>query len=202
MRFEQALPVLDRNGIGLFSLGDLRALFPRERDGNLARSLQRWKAKGWIAPLKKGLYELVFPRDRRIPDLAVANRLYSPSYISLETALSMYSLIPEVSQAVMSVTTKPTRRFRNRHGFFVYRTLRPAWFTGYEVRREGEFKVLVAEPEKALADYLYLRNYRKKDMDLEDERIDWKSVRKLNLAGIGRYLRMFGMRMETLRAFL
>ena len=202
MRFEEVFPVLDRSALGVFSTRDLRTLFPKETDLNLTKSLQRWKGRGLIAPLKKGLYEITYPRDRRIPDLFIANRLYSPSYVSLETAMSEYSLIPDVSQAVTSITTKTTRKFRGRHGLFVYRTVRPFLFQGYRVRNEGGFKVLMAEPEKALADYLYFRTYRKKAMALGEERIDWKSVRKLDRARIGKYFRLFGMPMGALNAFL
>jgi len=202
MRFEEVYPILDRNNLGVFSTGTLRAYFPGEPDINLVKSLQRWKGKGYVAQLKRGLYELTYPGDRRIPDLYIANHLYSPSYVSLETALSAYSLIPEVSQAVTSITTKPTRRFRTRQGLFVYRTLKPIHFNGYSIRNEGGFKVLMAEPEKALADYLYFANFRKKKMALEGERIDWKSVRKLDRKRIGGYLKSFGMDMEALDAYI
>ena len=202
MRYEEAFPKLERSGMGIFSLGDLRTLFPGDSAAALVKTVQRWKKRGRIATLKNGLYELLYPRDRMIPDLYVANRLYSPSYVSLETALSLYSLIPEVAQAVMSITTKPTRRFRNRHGYFVYRTLKPLLFRGYLVRKEGGFKVLVAEPEKALADYLYLKYYRRKAMDLGAERIEWKSVRKLDKGKLAGYFRLFGMPMGPLNAFL
>jgi len=202
MRYEEAFPVLEKSGMGIFSFGDLRTLFPGDTDTGLVKALQRWKKRGRIAALKKGLYELTYPRDRMIPDLHVANRLYSPSYVSLETALSLYSLVPEVAQSVTSITTKPTRRFRNRHGFFVYRTLKPFLFRGYLVRKEGGFKVLVAEPEKALADYLYLKFLRRKTMDLGGERIDWKSVRKLDRPKLALYFRLFRMSMGPLNAFL
>ncbi len=202
MRYEEAFPVLEGSGMGIFSLGDLRTLMPGVTGPALVKAVQRWKKRGRIAALKNGLYELLYPRDRMIPDLHVANRLYPPSYVSLETALSVYSLIPEVAQSVMSVTTKPTRRFRNRHGSFVYRTLKPFLFRGYLVRKEGGFKMLVAEPEKALADYLYLKYYRRKTMDLGGERIDWKSVRKLDRGKLAGYFRIFGVSMEPVDAFL
>jgi len=202
MRFEELYPVLDRNGLSVFSPGILRTLFPKEQDTNMVKSLQRWKGKGYVVQLKKGLYELAYPGDRHIPGLYIANHLYAPSYVSLETAMSAYSLIPEVSQAVTSITTKTTRKFRTRHGLFIYRTLQPALFNGYQIGDEAGYKVLMAEPEKALADYIYFRNFRKKKIDLEGERIDWKSVRKLDRSRIAGYFRIFGMKVEALNAYL
>jgi len=61
-------------------------------------------------------------RERTVPEYFLANRLYAPSYVSLENALSFYGIIPEEAAAVSSVTTKPTRVFRNHYGTFTYRT--------------------------------------------------------------------------------
>jgi predicted transcriptional regulator of viral defense system len=164
--------------------------------------LSRWKVRHLVVSLKNGLYELIYPGDHRIPALFIAGKLYAPSYVSLETALSLYHLLPETAAGVTSITTKPTRRMTNRHGLFLYRTVRPELFCGYRVQEEGGYPVLMAEPEKALADYLYFRNYRKKKMELGTERLDWKLVRRLDKEKIRKYFKQYGMKMEALHAVL
>ena len=161
-------------------------LYPGEKRDNLKNMLHRWKEKGWVYTLKKGLYEMNYPDDPGIPDMRIANVLYSPSYVSLETALSHYNIIPEVAVSVTSVTTKPTRTFRNRHGLFTYHTVRPGAFAGYYVMKERKFDILIAEPEKALVDYLHFA-------DVRNERIDKKVVSKLNRGKIMRYAALYKM---------
>jgi len=70
--------------------------------------LHRYKKIGFILQIKRGLY--AFP-DNLPPDAYIANKLYSPSYISLEFALSYHGVIPETVYEITSVTTKATRRF-------------------------------------------------------------------------------------------
>jgi len=166
MNFKDLYRTIEKNRYYVFSHEDILSFYPEERKDNLKRLIYAWKDKGWIYALKRGLYELTYPKDFVIPDMYIANRLYSPSYISLETALSNYSIIPEVSMAVTSIATKPTRRFKNKHGIFVYRTVRPGAFTGYYVERQGFFDILIAEPEKALIDYIYFKTYLNKKFNL------------------------------------
>jgi len=116
----------------------------------------RWASAGRLIRLKNGLYLLKSPYERgEIPEYYVAGRLYYPSYVSLESALSFYNLIPETAFQVTSVATKPTRRFEVESTFYTYRTVRPRYFTGYVVERHRGFSVRIAEREKAVVDYLY-----------------------------------------------
>jgi len=132
----------------------------------------------------------------------IANKLYSPSYVSLETALSDYSIIPEVAMSVTSITTKPTRRFKNKHGLFIYRAVRPEAFTGYLVRRHGTFDILIAEPEKALVDYLYFKAYRNKNYDFSEARLDKDAVSRLNKKKLKKYAELYKMDRRVIHAYL
>ena len=115
--------VLRRYRIHLFTLEDLKNLFPNEKVKTIRNNFTRWLSKGYFVRLKRDLYEFVgYDTELGIPDLYVANRLYEPSYVSLETALSIYSIIPEIAAGVTSVTTRPTRTFKNKYGLFFYRT--------------------------------------------------------------------------------
>ncbi|HAJ95470.1 MAG TPA: hypothetical protein DCP02_04460, partial [Actinobacteria bacterium] len=96
------------------------------------------------------MYELIEPGLKsNIPDVYIANKLYAPSYISLETALSIYSLIPDIAYHVTSLTTLPTRKFNNKYGSFFYRSLKKEAFTGYKLMQYEGFKILIADREKA-----------------------------------------------------
>ncbi len=61
----------------------------------------------------------------------IANKLYAPSYVSFEMALSYYGLIPEGVYAITSATSKKTATFQTPIGKFSYRTLKPQLFFGY-----------------------------------------------------------------------
>lgn len=202
MNFYDIYKTLEHERYYIFSSEDISLFYPKEKKHNLSKLIYRWKKKGWVYPLKNGLYELTYPEVFNIPDMYIANRLYSPSYISLETALSNYSIIPEVSMAVASITTKPTRRFRNRHGLFLYRTLRPQFFTGYYIEKEGRFDILIAEPEKALMDYLYFKTYRSRRLDLTQERLDKDALAKLSRKKMEKYAKLFNLNIKELYAYL
>src|SRR3989344_1271569 len=77
--------------IFIFSANDIRALFGVSAVAASAL-LHRYKKIGFILQIKRGLY--AFP-DNLPPDAYIANKLYSPSYISFEFALSYHGVIPE-----------------------------------------------------------------------------------------------------------
>ncbi len=126
------------------------------------RQLSRWVADGRLQQLRRGRYALAAPYAKLRPHpLAVAARLVRPSYVSLQSALSYHGLIPEAVPVVTSVTTARPGRFETPLGSFSYRHVKPALFWGYENIRLDERQpagqaALVASPEKALVDLLYL----------------------------------------------
>ncbi len=124
--------------------------------------LNRWQKRGLILKLRKGLY-LLNKNERRVSpgQMLIANNLYQPSYVSLEHALSFCGLIPERSYTVTSVTTKKTAHFKNMEGDFSYQHIKPQAFRGFrEMKDPSGCSVFIAEPEKAVVDFLYL-NLRK-----------------------------------------
>ena len=117
--------------------------------------LTRWVKKGYLLKLKNGIY--AFNRDyEKIKGEEVASALYQPSYLSLESALSSYGFIPEMVYAYVSVTAKINRTFDNKFGHFIYRHVKSELFWGYREVKTDAGRYLIAEPEKALLDYLYL----------------------------------------------
>ena len=203
MNFESLYRLLERNHYYLFSFQDIMSFYPEEKRDNLKNMLSRWKKKGWIKSLKKGLYELTYPREFVISDMYISNKLYSPSYVSLETALSHYSIIPEVAMAVTAITTKPTRRFKNKHGLFIYRTVKPNIFRGYYVEKQAGFDVLIAEAEKALVDYVYFKSYRSKTFNFNSTRLNANIIAGLNRKEMNRYAKLYNINLkEYIYAYL
>ena len=139
--------------------------------------LIRYTKRGLLRRLKRGLYAVA----NRLPSSwAVANRLYQPSYISLESALSYHGLIPETVYSVTSVTTKSTREFDAAGTNCSFRTIKRRAFCGYRaVEVEGQ-SVLLAEKPKALADYLYFAYLKKTRIN---GRLRFKDVDRRDLLG-------------------
>jgi hypothetical protein len=111
--------------------------------------------QGALIRIKKGIY--VFgERYRRRPFSReiLANMIYGPSYVSLETALNYYGLIPERVEAMTSVTDGRGRRFFTPVGLFIYHGIpMKAYRIGIDqVELESGRSFLIATPEKALAD--------------------------------------------------
>lgn len=198
MQFQQTYKELIKNNYHIFSFEDLCILYPGEKRQYLRQYLSRWKKQGWISSLKRGLYELTYPDAGNIPDFFIANKMYTPSYVSLETALSYYSIIPEVSMSVTSITAKTTRQFKNAHGFFIYRSVRPEAFRGYTIEKHNGFNILIAEPEKALADYLYFKSLFAQAFDKNEERIDMARVKRLNSKKLKSYTEIYNLDSEEM----
>lgn len=202
MEFHALFKALQEHKIYVFSFEDALLFFPQEKRQNLKRMILRWKEQGKITALKRGLYELCYPDDFHIPDFFIANCLYSPSYISLETALSNYSIIPEVSMGVASITAKPTRRFKNKHGLFIYHSINPSAYTGYVIQKQAGFNIRIAEPEKALVDYLYFKTLRGKKIDFIQERLDGGVIGRLNKKKLAQYAKPYHLSLKELYAYL
>lgn len=124
----------------------------------LRNQLNRWQKKRLIIKLKRGIYTLN-ENDRKINPsrYVIANQLNSPSYISLESALNFYGLIPEKVTSVTSVTSKKTLHIQNEMGNFTYQHIKPDAFRGFKaLKDESGLTFFIAEPEKAAVDFLYL----------------------------------------------
>ncbi|HLD62214.1 MAG TPA: hypothetical protein VI998_04555 [Patescibacteria group bacterium] len=137
----------------IFSANNVRLLFGISAVAASAL-LHRYKKQGFILQLKRGLY--AFP-DALPPDVYIANKLYSPSYISLEFALSYHGVIPETVYEITSITAKATRRFETLGKVFSYRKIKKAAYAGYEIQKQQGFSFYIACAEKAFADANYLR---------------------------------------------
>ena len=144
--------------------------------------VHRYTQRGFLMRLKRGLYAIY---DADIPDLYLANKLYEPSYVSLEFALSYHRIIPETIYEITSVTSKSTRRFIALGKAFTYRRIKKQAFTGYYIEHQRGLTFMIAEPEKAFVDLTYLRVVQNKK---PISRFDKK---KVNLSKALRHAKLF-----------
>lgn len=110
-----------------------------------------------IIRLKKGMY-VVSPQihNQTLSTELVANLLYGPSYISFESALSYYGIIPERVYTVKSATLKRSRNFSNSLGYFEYTQMEASYFSiGVTTKIiNSQYAYLIASQEKALCDLI------------------------------------------------
>jgi len=162
---------------GCFSIHQARLYFPTFDRNNLTR----WTKKGLLLRLRQEWY--VFPELLQRPDFSryVAGRIYRPSYISLHTALSIYGMIPEAVTSITSVSTLKTARFENAFGQYAYQNVKPELFFGYKpvmlpqntaIINAPQQAWMLAHPEKALLDLLYLYPFYDNEQELEQLRLD------------------------------
>jgi predicted transcriptional regulator of viral defense system len=169
----------------VFSLSDIRIVdesFDRRR-------LTEWKAKGYIRKIIKGHYVFSDVELDEQKLYLIASRIYHPSYVSMESALSRYGLIPESVYATTSVTTRRTHAFDTSAGRFVYRTVGARLFFGFIVAPDN-WKI--ASPEKAILDYCYLNPRLRTADDFASLRIDRTAfLERINTARLQEFLGRF-----------
>jgi hypothetical protein len=129
-----------------------------ERLAALRLQLSRWVKAGKLIQLTKGLYTLAEPYRRLTPHpFVLANAMKKASYVSLQSALGHFGMIPEHVPTVTSVTTQRPSRVETPLGRFLFRHVKRSWFHGYkQVDLGAGQKAFVATPEKALLDLVYL----------------------------------------------
>jgi predicted transcriptional regulator of viral defense system len=122
------------------------------------RQLSRWTAAGRLHQLRRGLYTLAPPYRKLKPHpFLVANRMVRGSYVSSQSALAHFGLIPEYVPVTTSVTSARSGRWDTPLGSYEYRHVRPELFFGFRwVDLGGDQHAFVAAPEKALLDLIYL----------------------------------------------
>lgn len=175
----------------IFSKNDLLLTGKKIHDYQLTL----WAKKGYLVKLKNGIY--AFAKDyEKIKGEEIASVLYQPSYLSLESALSFYGFIPEMVYAYVSVTGKTTRTFNNEFGHFIYRHIKSELFWGYREIKTDSGRYLMAEPEKAVLDYLYLNLANINNQpDFESIRFNYDQLSEtLSKGKFLNYLQAFGIK--------
>ncbi len=204
MKFDDLLTIVADEPV--FETGFLLA---GDRDpGDVRRQLSRWVASGRLYQLRRGLYALAPPHRKVRPHpFLVANFLLRGSYLSLQSALAHYGLIPEHVPVTTSVSSGKPRRWETVLGRFEFRHLAPALLSGYRhIEVAAGQRAFVATPEKALLDLVhlvpgadrseYLRELRLQNLD----RLDPESLTRVAEASGKPKLRRAARRLAELAA--
>ncbi len=185
----------------IFSLVDINridASFHRRR-------LNEWQDKGYIKKIIRGYY---ISSDLEIDEnvlFEIANRIYNPSYISFETALSYYHLIPESVYGISSASTRRTYTFKTPLGEFSYKTIKPVLFFGYDLVSYNNKHIKIASIEKAILDYFYLHPHIKRESDFVSLRINRDIfLKQVNQKRLNKFLDRFTKKtlIKRVRSFL
>jgi predicted transcriptional regulator of viral defense system len=144
---------------GVFTNQDVATLFPGSEDRRYGL-VKRAIASGEIIHIRRGLYCLAPKYQKKSMNLyALAQHVYGPSYVSLESALSWHGWIPEAVHAITSVSFRKSKEFQTPVGIFSYDHIpQEVFYAEVERLTDGSQNVfLMAGPLKALADYVYVR---------------------------------------------
>ena len=151
---------------------------------NIRCQVQYWRRLGHLILLKRGVY--ILSDDLRKQPLSmgfISNFLLSPSYISLEYALSYYDLIPEAVMVYTSVSTKKTTKFKTPLGVFDYRSIKESLFFGFTKATDQGQGHFIAYPEKAILDFFYFHQ----NMDGSEEEFESYRFQNLEILNLKRF---------------
>ncbi len=183
------LEFLDRfRSFPAFSVRQVELAYP----GFERENLLNWQKKGYIVRIRNGWYTVKGRITTEAHLYWVANKIYAPSYVSLETAFSHYGWIPEAVFTITSVTTRKTQVFDAPVGHFRYSSVKPSLYFGYRLLNVDGYGAKMAEPEKALLDFLYFHPKAAAPDDFEALRLNVEQVRNdLNRKTLEAYCTLF-----------
>ena len=172
----------------IFSVEDIFIIDPEFR----RQTLYDWEKEGKVIKLRNQRYIFADNKPSDTDLYTVANKLYSPSYVSLELALNHYGIIPEAVLEITSITTNKTMRFKTALGNFSYGTIKPNLFFGYTLVQDHDHVYKIASIEKAILDYLYLNNNVASIEDFEALRFNKEAINgRISMETMGSYAKIF-----------
>lgn len=155
--------------------------------------------KNYILRIKKGLYTWgAKVRNSPLQLETIANLIYGPSYLALESAFSFYGLIPERVETFISMTTKRNKTFLTPVGEFEYIYQNPKKFSiGNTLINNASQKFLISTKEKTLIDYLIYRVKEKPrnvsflEILHKDLRIDESLMENINIIDLKNFAKVY-----------
>ena len=193
----------------LFSAADLAPA--GEKKSYLNIILSRFVKRGTMMRLRKDLYvvkDYLDGADRKgiFSDYVeyIANKLYSPSYLSLDYVLNEHNMLTELPRNITSVGLRKTDRFSNELGNFIYHKIREELFIGFTITKKGIFSILKATKAKALFDFLYFRKRLLVDKEtVEELRLNLEEFTKKDFKELEGFVKIEGsQRMKEIISWL
>jgi predicted transcriptional regulator of viral defense system len=160
--------------VGVFSRADIEVVYP-DLD---PRRLYEWQLKGYILKLRNSWYCLPDFLKEPYSTWIIANKVHAPSYISMESALSFYGILPEGVHMSTSVCTNRTLRINMAGHEYEFSRLREKHYRGYRLEDTGTrgLKLRIASPEKAVADFFYFRTSYNSEDEIRELRFNEASL--------------------------
>ncbi len=162
-------------------LKNLLAVSPDSRYSLVKRAI----SKNEIIRVRRGLYILSGKNRRMGLNLyELALRIYRPAYISLESALSYHGWIPEGVPTITSVCMRRSKEIHTPLAVFSYARAPAYSYIGVERIDEGKSIFLMAEPTKAIMDYVYANkmNWTGIEPFLNSLRIEPENLNSMSLS--------------------
>ena len=154
---------------GIFTFGDVLTWLPQATRAAVYAQIQRALKSGEVIQVRRGLYHLsqsIYPS--LVSTEVLANLIYGPSYVSLESALAYHGWIPEAVRNCTSVTSGRPKHFDTPHGRFSYvRIKQTPLMAGVLCSQSPNGSFLIATPLKAIADIVAARG------------LDWTGIQPL-----------------------
>lgn len=128
---------------------------------NASKMLKTLEKRGLVFKVARGIWaetgDEKLSHYSIIPFLLTKNRVY----VSFISALHLHGLIEQIPQEITLASTVHTKKIHTKVGTFSIHRISPSFFDGFDwYKEDGSF--LIAEPEKALIDSLYLSTRKKK----------------------------------------
>lgn len=174
LRITEIIKKLAIKDIPLFTLNELGGILGSDNKQTIYKRTQRLIKDNILKQIINGKYIFTMKNTH---DFTISNFLYRPSYISMQSALSFYSIITGFAYEITGITIKKTKKVETTEKEFSYSKIDSSLFWGYE--KIDNF--LIARPEKALLDYIYFstKGITKLDWDeIDTTRLDKKLLLK------------------------
>jgi predicted transcriptional regulator of viral defense system len=128
-------------------------------------ALKRQGKKGLVERVSNKIYINKVAKGFSQHDLL--HVLRPDSYVSLESALADYGVTSQIPRVLTCVSPKYVRNIKSRTAHITFRTLKKDLYWGYGPKKTRYGIYNLAEPEKALLDWIYFR--RKKNLPLDTD---------------------------------
>jgi len=190
----------------LFKVEDVFKWFPKANRKGTLNQLNLWVKKGYLERISKGIYRLA---EAEISDpFILASFLYGPSYITLESALNAYGIIPDIPFSTTSVALPKTKIFRTKNnGSFFYHHAKPGLFFGFHTASTPSsayhhYAYRIATPEKALFDYFYFRAKKVKNAAAFLEEMRLSLPKTFRADQLRKWSKLVSPKMKTFHALI
>jgi predicted transcriptional regulator of viral defense system len=155
-----------------FTTQDIRNLLDINNSRYLIILISRMLKKGLLISIKRGLYYI---KDETPSDFSIANSIYNPSYISLDTALAYYGIVNQSPFTITSISTKEAKAFIFNNKEYKYSKIKTSLF--YTDNKNIEFNI--ASKEKTIIDSIYFASLRGNDLNYDEWDLSEIDIKKL-----------------------